>query len=513
MERTGEISVTQKPLTGDTDMTKGYNRLRAFLQNHSYDELRESSALFNNQQYYVPKAFVIVSESPYFHEYREILVNLYYICKMNITYPYEYYFRYITYEVPKPGRGSRVQFLMPNGETIELTNSLRSELPTIQTNFYWEVFATINYLTFDENFITVLYWFLCQVGSTVLISSDPNKLISLAEVLRTIIFPFEYDDSYMPLISETNYGYLSAPFPVLIGVVATSEDDVREVEMAASEKSLLVYIDKDELKVKFGADEPLSLKDFRKEYDEDHNKQFSYKNFPSKPLKELKKKMKKLLKECKKDIEKGNILYQTKEVYVASFREFFLDFFASMFRNYEKYVEKSVDNSKSDAQKTFTNAFDQNLFLRKESDKYHFFIDLFNTRAWILFLENKLYASTVEAEIQIELFDKRIREKFSKSKKLGFMKRKSDPAKLEKENSKSSKHDESTSDYFSLKETSAFEIPDTITGEFMTLKSLSEKYLVYYDSTGIKFQDYVEITDSKNIPHFGYLVIPEFSKK
>ena len=171
---------------------------------------------------------------------------------------------------------------------MSLNNSRRNELPTIQSSYYWDVFTAKEFLTFDENFLIVLYWFLCQVGSTVLISSKQTTLIKLAEVLRTIIFPFDYDDSYMPLISEANYGYLSAPFPVLIGVIANTKDDILQIESMASEKSLLVHIDNDEIKVKYNY-ESISIKQFRKEYDEEGRKQFVWKNFPSKPLKDLKK--------------------------------------------------------------------------------------------------------------------------------------------------------------------------------------------------------------------------------
>lgn len=177
--------------------------------------------------------------------------------------------------------------MKPDGKTIILRNNHRTELPSIQVEFYWEIFTKKESMELDDLF-TMLYWFLCQVGSTVLISSDPYKLVKQAEVLRTIIFPFEYDDSYMPVISEQNFGYLSAPFPVLIGVVKTSEHNIEEIEMSASDKSLFVFLDEKKLMVKFGTDEILPIKDFMKEFDDDGNS-FEGKHFPVKNIKELKK--------------------------------------------------------------------------------------------------------------------------------------------------------------------------------------------------------------------------------
>lgn len=297
----------------------------------------------------------------------------------------------------------------------EITTSCRNELPNVCSYYYWNVFATKEYLTFDDNFLTTLYWFLCQTGSTVLISSDPTKLITFGEILRTIIFPFEYDDSYMPLISESNYGYLSAPFPLVIGVVVTSEEELLEVENLTSIKSLLVNLDKDDLKVKLDHESLVSIKQFRKEYDFEQLKQYSWKNFPAKPLKELKKAMKKTIKVIQKVEEKKQANELMKAAHIEVIRDHFLKFFMMMFKNYEKYVDQKeiVEYDPNN----FIERFNMEKFLKNESDKYDFFRDLFHTRAWILFLENKIYASTVEAESQIEYFDARIELEYSKKKK------------------------------------------------------------------------------------------------
>ena len=106
---------------------------------------------------------------------------------------------------------------------------------------------------------------------------------------------------------------------------------------------------------------------------------------------------------------------ETKNKYVSTIRDHFLRFFASIFKNYNTYLNKSNDKDPSKlAEDSLTSNFDRNLFIKKESDKNDFFEDLFNTRAWILFLENKLYASTVEAENQIEFFDNEIDRLFFK---------------------------------------------------------------------------------------------------
>ena len=125
--------------------------------------------------------------------------------------------------------------------------------------------------------------------------------------------------------------------------------------------------------------------------------------------------MKYTLKEIQENLKKVELGTESKNAYVLTIRGHFLRFFCSIFKNYQLYFNKSNDKDPSKiAEDTLTSNFDRNLFIKKESDKYDFYEDLFNTRAWILFLENKLYASTVEAENQIGFFDDEIERLFFK---------------------------------------------------------------------------------------------------
>lgn len=104
------------------------------------------------------------------------------------------------------------------------------------------------------------------------------------EVLRTIIFPFEYDETYIPCLPSALINYLEAPFPVLVGIAATDEEQMAEVYDIASNKTLFVLLDEDRLLVKLNG-EVMSMKDFKKghEVTDDGNKiMYSYKELPMK---------------------------------------------------------------------------------------------------------------------------------------------------------------------------------------------------------------------------------------
>lgn len=99
-----------------------------------------------------------------------------------------------------------------------------------------------------------IYWFLAQVGSVVVVSKDLKKIITTTEILRTIIYPFEYQDPYVLPLPKTYANYLGAPFPCLIGMPISSEEEVFKIAKASYDFTLIVNLDKDQLLVSFDSD-------------------------------------------------------------------------------------------------------------------------------------------------------------------------------------------------------------------------------------------------------------------
>jgi hypothetical protein len=98
------------------------------------------------------------------------------------------------------------------------------------------------------------------------------------EVIRTITFPFEYDETYVPCLSSALINYLEAPFPVLVGMVVNSKDQLEEIYEIASNKTMFVFLDDDEIMIKLN-NSIVTVKEFRKSYEiaEDGTK-ISYSN-------------------------------------------------------------------------------------------------------------------------------------------------------------------------------------------------------------------------------------------
>jgi len=62
---------------------------------------------------------------------------------------------------------------------------------------------------------------LCQVGNTLLVSNNATKLVTVSEVLRTIIYPFKFDDPYVPLLAHNMIKSIEAPFPCHLGMLVS----------------------------------------------------------------------------------------------------------------------------------------------------------------------------------------------------------------------------------------------------------------------------------------------------
>ena len=83
------------------------------------------------------------------------------------------------------------------------------------------------------------------------------------EVLRTILFPFEYDDTYIPCLPSALINYLEAPFPTLVGVVVHNEPQLHELYEISSNKTMFVLLDEDEINIKLD-NCIISVKEFKK---------------------------------------------------------------------------------------------------------------------------------------------------------------------------------------------------------------------------------------------------------
>ena len=232
-----------------------FDKIYKYVSSFTDEDLAQEK-VFDGSNYYVPKSIILISESPIFETIEQIVRHIYFM-----NYPIELYLSYITHCAPLTPIGYAIEYSLPNLDKFIIRNNMLNQLPAVATSFYAEFF-TKQMLSLN-NFYDLLYWFMCQLGSTVFISNDANKIVMSTEVLRTVMFPFDYDEAYIPFLPSGLINYLEAPFAVLMGVVVYDEAQLLEIYEIASDKTMFVLLDEDQVSIKLD-NCIISMKDFRK---------------------------------------------------------------------------------------------------------------------------------------------------------------------------------------------------------------------------------------------------------
>lgn len=184
---------------------------------------------FEGKEYYLPKALTLTSPMALFEELEIILESIKQrLDEEDSAFLFNTYLAYLTHMAPLPAPGTEIVYnLCGDTNTFSISMPHINEFPKVSEDAYLKFFER-KFLSFNK-FTDVLYWFMAQVGSVIVISSDEDKISTTTEVLRTIIFPFVYDDPYMLALPKGYMNYLNAPFPCLIGMVVESKEEFSQV--------------------------------------------------------------------------------------------------------------------------------------------------------------------------------------------------------------------------------------------------------------------------------------------
>jgi len=173
---------------------------------------------------------------------------------------------------------------------------------------------------------------------------------------------------------------------------------------ASSDKSLLVFLDRNEIKVKY-EDTVMDIKGFKDHHEVIAGKELQpdkHKEMPNtdKKLDDLLKKVKQLIKDYN-DKDKS----MPDDAFVERLRTQFYYYFVHLFKNYKKYFSADPKENKDDTRK----CFNEDEFLRKNNTKSEFYKDLFQTKCWLKFLDMKIMRRPIFKDLVIiETFDARI---------------------------------------------------------------------------------------------------------
>lgn len=171
----------------------------------SYDPARDTL--------FVSKALCLLTPLPFLQASRQFLSQLHHAVASSTAppLPLESYIHNILYEVPLPPPGRSLRFHGVQGPIL-CQRPGPGELPLGEFPL-GEAFSLLGV----DNMVQLLTCVLLET-QVLLFSQDYQKLMTVAEGITTLLFPFQWQHIYLPIVSAPIYHLLDAPVPFLMGI-------------------------------------------------------------------------------------------------------------------------------------------------------------------------------------------------------------------------------------------------------------------------------------------------------
>ncbi|XP_058481012.1 DENN domain-containing protein 5B isoform X1 [Solea solea] len=199
---------------------------------------------------YVSKALCLISPMPFMHACRHFLSQLHRAITAATTppLPLESYIHNILFEVPLPAPGRTLKFYGVY-EPIVCQRPGLLELPLADFPLT-ETFSLLGL----ENLVQVFTCTLLEM-QILLYSQDYQRLMTVAEGITTLLFPFQWQHVYVPILPASLLHFLDAPVPYLMGLQSTENTDPSKLELP--QEANLCFVDIDNHYIELPEDFPL----------------------------------------------------------------------------------------------------------------------------------------------------------------------------------------------------------------------------------------------------------------
>ncbi|XP_034382199.1 DENN domain-containing protein 5B isoform X1 [Cyclopterus lumpus] len=187
---------------------------------------------------YVSKALCLITPMPFMHACRRFLSQLHRAVTSAAAppLPLESYVHNILYEVPLPAPGRSLKF---HG-VYEPIVCQRPGLGELQLADFplGEAFSLLGV----ENLVQVFTCTLLEM-QILLYSHDYQRLMTAAEAITTLLFPFQWQHVYVPILPASLLHFLDAPVPYLMGLQSKDGADRSKLELPQEANLCFVDID------------------------------------------------------------------------------------------------------------------------------------------------------------------------------------------------------------------------------------------------------------------------------
>ncbi|XP_068163131.1 DENN domain-containing protein 5B isoform X2 [Antennarius striatus] len=187
---------------------------------------------------YVSKALCLITPVPFMHACRRFLSQLHRAVTAATAppLPLESYIHNILFEVPLPVPGHSLKF---HGvyEPIVCQRPGPGELPLADFPLA-DAFTLLGV----ENLVQVFTCTLLEM-QILLYSQDYQQLMTVAEGITALLFPFQWQHVYVPILPASLLHFLDAPVPYLMGLQSKEGADRSKLELPQEANLCFVDID------------------------------------------------------------------------------------------------------------------------------------------------------------------------------------------------------------------------------------------------------------------------------
>ncbi|KAM6153927.1 DENN domain-containing protein 5B isoform 2-T2 [Erethizon dorsatum] len=199
---------------------------------------RYNSYDINRDTLYVSKSICLITPLPFMQACKKFLIQLHkaVTSQQPPPLPLESYIHNILYEVPLPPPGRSLKFYGVY-EPIICQRPGPSELPLSDYPLR-EAFELLGL----ENLVQVFTCVLLEM-QILLYSQDYQRLMTVAEGITTLLFPFQWQHVYVPILPASLLHFLDAPVPYLMGLQSKEGTDRSKLELPQEANLCFVDID------------------------------------------------------------------------------------------------------------------------------------------------------------------------------------------------------------------------------------------------------------------------------
>ena len=315
---------------------------------------------------YIPYCICLISKYPYIKELEYCLDTIYRIMAQDtdkLNFQINDLIMYLIHSVPIPIKNMKIRFYIPyNNIKMELLCPKVDDVSIMNSTFT----QLFDYLSVDN--IILVFRLLLSEKKILFIHDDYTELTNITNSFITLLYPFKWIHTYIPIMSDQMLKYLETFLPFLNGIhkslMKFVEDIFKEGELEESDEVFLVYINKGDLG-------EITLSSSLKKSKLKSSKFSKYIQNNVLPLpfeKELKKELKSIesqRKSLKRESRANGVDPQLEN----KMRDAFVDVFVKMFHDYEKYIGILDDDV------IFNKVLFMNKIKKEEKKFYDEFID------------------------------------------------------------------------------------------------------------------------------------------